>query len=155
MHLRDIPPEERPEGGYPLRAVRWYRGNALIHQPRDGLHAVGWLFTQDLRFDGWYVGLERRIRRGDDIDVVDLEPDLVVAPDRTRQWKDEESSAARTGHPAHWSEEEAEAVRAEGESPTRAAEAGRFPLDGTWCGFTPPTAWTTPQRPPRPGRTVL
>ncbi|MCD0484897.1 DUF402 domain-containing protein [Streptacidiphilus sp. ASG 303] len=110
VHLRDIPPEGRPEGGYPLRAVRWYRDNALIHQPRDGLHAVGWLFTQDLRFDGWYVDLERRIRRGDHIDVIDLEPDLVVAPDRTWRWKDEESSAARTGHPAYWSEE-AEAIR--------------------------------------------
>ncbi len=155
-HLRDVAPEARPEGGYPFRAGRWSSGHALIHQPTGAAHAVLWLFAPGRlpgarpRFRGWYVNLEHRTRRGDDLDVADHELDLLVAPDRTWRWKDEESFARMTGHPAHWTAEEAVAIRAEGERVARLAEARAFPFDGTWCDFAPPRSWTAPPAPPRP-----
>ncbi|MEU2589103.1 DUF402 domain-containing protein [Streptomyces avermitilis] len=152
-HLRDIPPEERPADGYPLRAGHWHRGNALIHQPADASHAVWWLFSSrdgSGGFSGWYVNLERHRRDADDIDVLDLELDVTVRPDRTWEWKDEESFAAKTGHPSYWTPREAEDIRAEGHRVARLAESGVFPFDGTWCDFTPPSSWALPELPLRP-----
>jgi hypothetical protein len=154
-HLRDIPPEERPANGYALQADRWRKGSALIYQPAGAGHAVWWLFsTQRLtrrpRFQEWYVNLERRARHGDDIHVRDLELDIAVAPDRSWRWKDEQSFADKTGHPAYWTAEEAAAVRDEGHRVARSAEAGRFPFDGSWCDFTPPSTWSLPELPAEP-----
>ncbi|MEE1737326.1 DUF402 domain-containing protein [Streptomyces sp. BE147] len=154
-HLRDIPPQDRPAGGYAARADRWPMGSALILQPAGAGHAVFWFFGRRHRFRGWYVNLEHRVRRGEDIDVVDQELDITVAPDRTWRWKDERSFAEKTGHPAYWSAGEAAAIRSEGERMARLAESGAFPFDGTWCDFRPPRRWRTPPLPPRPGRTVL
>ncbi|MFI8433500.1 DUF402 domain-containing protein [Streptomyces sp. NPDC079020] len=154
-HLRDIPPQDRPAGGYEAAADRWPMGSALILQPAGAGHAVFWFFGRRHRFRGWYVNLEHRVHRGEDIDVVDQELDITVAPDRTWQWKDERSFAEKTGHPAYWSAGEAVAIRSEGERVARLAEAGAFPFDGTWCDFRPPRHWRTPPLPPRPGRTVL
>ncbi|WP_424921413.1 MULTISPECIES: DUF402 domain-containing protein [unclassified Streptomyces] len=154
-HLRDIAPEARPPHGYPARAGRWPRGSALIHQPAGATHAVFWLFGRGQRFRGWYVNLEHRTHHGDDIDVADHELDVLVAPDRSRQLKDERSFAEKTGHPAYWSAQEAAAIRAEGRRVAGLAEAGAFPFDGSWCDFKPPPHWTTPARGPAPVRTVL
>ncbi|TXS16888.1 DUF402 domain-containing protein [Streptomyces sp. wa22] len=154
-HLRDIAPEARPPHGYPARAGRWPRSSALIHQPAGATHAVFWLFGRGQRFRGWYVNLEHRTHHGDDIDVADHELDVLVAPDRSRQLKDERSFAEKTGHPAYWSAQEAAAIRAEGRRVAGLAEAGAFPFDGSWCDFKPPPHWTTPARGPAPVRTVL
>ncbi|MER5555641.1 DUF402 domain-containing protein [Streptomyces sp. NPDC002793] len=154
-HLRDIPPEERPAQGYPAKAARWPMGSALIHQPAGAGHSVFWFFGRKKKFRGWYVNLEHRDHRGEDIDVADHELDITVSADRTWRWKDERSFAQKTGHPAYWSTEEATAIRAEGERVARVAESGAFPFDGTWCAFKPPSAWTTPPRGRAPERTVL
>lgn len=73
------------------------------------------------------MNLERRVHRGDDIDIADHELDINVAPDRSWQWKDEVSFAEKTGHPVYWSVDEAAAIRAEGTRVARLAEAGTFP----------------------------
>ncbi|GAA3510939.1 DUF402 domain-containing protein [Streptosporangium album] len=153
-HLRDIPPEERPEDGYPLRTGRWRPRNNLVYLPVGAAHAVWWLFSADLVFEGWYVNLEQRRQRGDAVDVIDHELDITVAPDRVWQWKDEESFAEKIGHPAYWSAEEASAVRAEGERVTGLIEAGAFPFDGSWCDFTPPATWGLPGLPTEPPRMI-
>ncbi|MFD9288626.1 DUF402 domain-containing protein [Streptomyces sp. NPDC060030] len=154
-HLRDIAPENRPPHGYPARAGRWPRGSALIHQPAGAAHAVFWFFGRGQKFRGWYVNLEHRTHHGEDIDVTDHELDVLVAPDRNWQWKDERSFAEKTGHPAYWSAKEAAAIRTEGRRLARLAETGAFPFDGSWCEFKPPPHWTTPPRGPAPVRTVL
>ena len=68
---------------------------------------------------------------------------------------DEESFAAKTGHPSYWTTREAEAIRAEGHRVARLAETGAFPFDGSWCDFTPPSSWALPELPPRPPSPVL
>ncbi|MFE4451840.1 DUF402 domain-containing protein [Streptomyces sp. NPDC056796] len=156
-HLRDIPPETRPAQGYPAKAGRWPMGSALIHQPAGAAHAVFWFFgrRRKRRFSGWYVNLEHRTHRGEDIDVSDHELDVTVSAEREWRWKDERSFAEKTGHPAYWSAAEAAAIRSEGERVARLAEAGSFPFDGSWCDFGPPPHWTAPPRGPAPLSTVL
>ncbi|MFC9249387.1 DUF402 domain-containing protein [Streptomyces sp. NPDC057136] len=154
-HLRDIPPHERPAHGYPVTADRWPMGSALIHQPSGAGHAVFWFFGRNQKFRGWYVNLEHRVHHGEDIDVADHELDVNVAPDRSWRWKDEQSFADKTDHPAYWSAGEAVAIRAEGVRVVRLAETGAFPFDGTWCDFKPPSHWRTPRRTTAPCRTVL
>ncbi|MFE9817783.1 DUF402 domain-containing protein [Streptomyces sp. NPDC005773] len=154
-HLRDIAPHERPAEGYPVVAGRWPMGSALFYQPTGAAHSVLWLFDRRQKFRGWYVNLERRVHHGADIDIADHELDINVAPDRTWQWKDEDSFAEKTGHPAYWNAEEAMAIRTEGNRVARLAEAGTFPFDGSWCDFRPPPAWRTPPRPPVPRHPLL
>lgn len=130
-------------------------GSALFYQPTGAAHSVLWLFGRRQKFRGWYVNLERRVHHGEDIDIADHELDINVAPDRTWQWKDEDSFAEKTGHPAYWNAEEATAIRTEGNRVARLAEAGTFPFDGSWCDFRPPPAWRTPPRPPVPRHPLL
>ncbi|WP_176742790.1 hypothetical protein [Streptomyces sp. MnatMP-M27] len=62
VHLRDVPPEQRPATGYPLETGHRHRGNPLIHQPSEVCHGVWWLFSSadgDGGFSGWYVNLEQ------------------------------------------------------------------------------------------------
>lgn len=145
-HLRDLP----PGGSYPLRASRWRRGGALILQPAGAGHAVWWTFTEEQEFRGWYVNLESRARSGADVRVIDQELDITVTPDRVWRWKDEESFAAKTGHPVYWTAAEAAGIRAEGERVAALVEAAAFPFDGTWCDFRPPASWTVPDLPALP-----
>jgi hypothetical protein len=146
LHLRDVDPPDRPAGGFPLVAGTWFPDSALIYQPHGAGHAVWWRFDLRGAFTGWYVNLERRERSGADITVTDLELDLVVYPDRTWEWKDAESFAAKTGHPSYWTASEAGEIRAEGERVVKLAEAGMFPFDGTHCDFSPPAHWRAPAR---------
>lgn len=154
-HLRDIDPHERPAGGFPVVAGRWPMGDALFYQPTGAAHSVLWLFGRRHKFRGWYVNLERRVHHGADIDITDHELDINVAPDRSWSWKDEQSFAEKTGHPAYWSAEEAVAIRSEGATVAQLAEAGTFPFDGSWCDFRPPSWWKTPSRPPHPRHPLL
>ncbi|WP_327304971.1 DUF402 domain-containing protein [Streptomyces sp. NBC_01298] len=145
-HLRDLP----PGSSYPLRAGRWRHGGALILQPAGAGHAVWWNFTRGQEFRSWYVTLESRVRTPDgaDVHVTDQELDITVTPDRAWEWKDEESFAAKTGHPVYWTAAEADAIRAEGVRVTRLIDSASYPFDGTWCDFRPPPGWTVPDRPP-------
>lgn len=151
-HLRDVLPEQRPADGYPLRVGEWTPRNNLVYQPVGAAHAVWWGFSADMVFKGWYVNLEQRAERDGGTDVLDQELDILVTLDREWQWKDEESFAAKIGHPAYWSSDEAERIRAEGERVTRLIEAAVFPFDGRWCDFKPPSSWGVPELAPEPPR---
>ncbi|MDT5025951.1 MAG: hypothetical protein QOE61_2377, partial [Micromonosporaceae bacterium] len=82
------------------------------------------------------------------IDIVDHHLDIVVAPDRTWRWKDEQDFAECTGVPGFWTGPEAREIRAEGLRVVAALGDGRFPFDGTWCDFRPDPTWTLPDHLP-------
>ncbi|MCX4748770.1 DUF402 domain-containing protein [Kitasatospora sp. NBC_01287] len=154
-HIRDLDPAERPPGGYPLAPDLSRPGPALIHQPHGAGHAVWWVFDHKRRFKRWYVNLEERTRQDHRILVTDLELDLVVAADRSWQWKDEESFRRKTGLPGYWTAQQAATARAEGERVAALVEAAAFPFDGTWCDYTPPADWTLPPLPAPPVGALL
>lgn len=149
-HLRDVPVDQRPVGGYPLRPGVWRPTNALIYQPAELEHAVWWLFDTDGSFAGWYVNFESRQDSEAGVDVIDHELDVVVAPDRSWQWKDQDSFEAKIGQRGYWSVEKAAEIRAHAEGVVSRVAEGRFPFDDSLHEFQPSRSWPLPPRPQRP-----
>jgi len=139
-----------------LRLGSWQGRSALILMPAGRAHSVWWLFDR-AAFSGWYVNLEARSRYWRSggsagwhgVDVVDHELDVVVAPDRSWQWKDEDDLAAVTGLDGYWDGQGSAEIRAEGRRVLADVEAARFPFDGSWCDFRPEPSWPSPLLPER------
>ena len=121
-----------------LRTVPWTDRDVVILIREGRAHTVWWLYEQG-RFTGWYVNLERpavpwvasagtAVRGG--WDTVDHALDVLVDPDGTSRWKDEDEFRWGTGRPGFWGPVEARRIRAEGEAVRAAAAAGRSPFDG-------------------------
>lgn len=121
-------------------------GRAALAVIRPGqAHAVqlhwdmpGWRFRQ------WYVNLQtpfERTTRG--IRCTDRFLDIVVAPDRTWRWKDEEEldEAVRVDR---LSTAEVAAIRAEGARVVLDIETGRSPFTDTYTQWRPDPAWKIP-----------
>ncbi len=116
--------------------------------PPESPYAVGWGFTADEQFEGWYINLQSRARRWwGGLDFRDHALDVLIASDRSWRWKDEDEFAERTGHPMFWDEADASAIRTEGERLISLAEAASFPFDGTWCRFGPDPSWAPTELP--------
>jgi Protein of unknown function (DUF402) len=129
----------------------WRGRSALIFMPTGLAHSVWWFFDGSV-FSGWYVNLEDRsefwLHDGLlGVDVEDHELDLVVSPERSWQWKDEDDLAAVTGQPGYWDEDKSAKIRAEGLRAVAAIEAAQFPFDGSWCDFSPEPSWQVPVLP--------
>ncbi|MFF3856961.1 DUF402 domain-containing protein [Micromonospora sp. NPDC002575] len=149
LGLRGVPFAEWITSSYRLALGRWSGPALLKFLPVGEAHSVWWFSDAAGRFSHWYVNLEEPGVRWDDgdvagVDMVDQDLDVVIRPDRTWEWKDEEEFAERLAFPAdYWVADEA-AVRAEGKRVIARAEAGEFPFDGTWCDFVPPPGWDVP-----------
>lgn len=132
-----------------LAVHQWDGPPVLKFLPAGAAHSVWWFRDEAGWFANWYVNLEEPGVRWDDgdvagVDVVDQDLDIVVRPDRSWSWKDEDEFTERLAFPEHyWVADEA-AVRAEGERVIKMVEAGVFPFDGTWCDFEPDPAWRVP-----------
>jgi len=151
--MRTMPFTEWVGAGTSLKHGTWNGPGVLKFLPPDSAHSVWWFRDDDDRFLCWYVNLEEPGVRWSDgevagVDIVDQDLDILVAPDRSWQWKDEGEFVERLAIPEHyWVADEA-AVRAEGDRVVKVIEAGDFPFDGTWCDYRPPPEWTSP--PPLP-----
>jgi len=137
--------------GAELRAGSWRHRSALIWMPAGRAHSVWWFFA-GADFDGWYVNLEDRSpfwRHGDSygVDLIDHELDVVVAPDRSWQWKDDAELDAVTGLPGYWDARRSAEIRDEARRCVADVVAGRFPFDGSWCDFRPDGWWPVPLLP--------
>lgn len=129
-------------------AQEWRGPGVVIVTPPQARHAIYWFFNEGGTFRFWYINLQTPARRWwGGSDIRDHALDVVVAPDRSWQWKDEDEFAERTGHPLYWSADEAARIRAEGERLIEAAVAGKYLFDGTWCDFRPDAAWRPSQLP--------
>jgi hypothetical protein len=98
------------------------------------------------RFTSWYVNLELPLAlwRDSDLaggDTVDWDLDVVIQPDRSWRYKDEEEFAQRLREPEHYWVHDEERVREAGRQVVEQVEARVFPFDGTWCDFDPPAHW--------------
>jgi hypothetical protein len=134
-------------GAAPLIRRNWRENSLLMWHPPGRAHSVWWFFREG-RFRYWYINLESPYTRGPDwIANVDHHLDVVVNPDRSWHWKDEEDLDDMTDVPGFWTAEQAAAIRAEGRRVIGIAETGAFPFDGTWCDFQPRPHWPTPRLP--------
>jgi Protein of unknown function (DUF402) len=160
--IRDMPFAEWIRQEHENVTETWRGPGLLKFVPPAGDHSVWFFRDDDGTFQNWYVNLEYRALRWDDgtvagIDVIDQDLDIVVHPDRSWEWKDEEEFGERLNYPDHyWVRDEA-TVRAEGHRIVKIIEAGGFPFDGTWTHFRPAADWPVPtalpdgwDRPPVP-----
>jgi predicted RNA-binding protein associated with RNAse of E/G family len=123
----------------PLGELTWDGSHVMVFMPPGAAYSIWWFFGPDGAFTGWYGNLEAPFTRwAGGVDTEDHALDLWFAPDRSWRWKDEDEFAARVGRPGFWSEEEAAAIRAEGERLVKLFEAAEFPFDGTWCDLAMP-----------------
>jgi hypothetical protein len=121
----------------------WTGHGVLILHPWGRPHTI-WHFWRgdDRRFAGWYVNLQDPlVRDGMRFDSHDHELDLVVRPDHSWYWKDEEQTDewVRRGR---YTREEVAAARAEGE---RVLTEWPFPTG--WEVWEPDPSWAVPELP--------
>jgi hypothetical protein len=118
----------------------------LSWHPAGRDYSIRWFFRPDGAFFGWYANLEAPAVAWRDealagLDTVDWDLDVVIHPDRSWEWKDEDEFVARLAMPdAYWVDDE-DRVRRAGKDVIELVEAGVFPFDGTWCDFRPDPAW--------------
>jgi len=150
--VRDMPFTEW--AGLPTRLEHgeWRWLSVLTLVPPGAAYSVWWIF-RDGRFTNWYVNLEEPSVAWDDgevcgLDFSDHDLDIVVEPDRSWSWKNEDELTERSALPEHYWVADSAAVRAEGARMIPLIEAGTFPFDGTWCDFRPDPRWTMPARLP-------
>jgi hypothetical protein len=137
--LHDRPLHEMKEPSLVRR--KWRHWSVLVLMPPGAAYSVWWFFSAEGAFGGWYVNLETPFtRRPEGVDTTDLVLDVVVSPDRSWEWKDEDEFAAVVGAPDYFDAATAGAIRAEGERLIELAKAGAFPFDGTHTDFRPDPA---------------
>jgi hypothetical protein len=155
--MRAMPFAEWVGQDYRVHVGSWQGPGLLKFLPATAggfaAHSVWWFRNDAGRFTNWYVNLEQPGVRWDDgdlagVDVVDQDLDVVVWPDHSWQWKDEDAFVERLAFPQHYWVSDESAVRTEGERVIELVEAGAFPFDGTWCDFTPDPAWPVPRHLP-------
>ena len=148
---QDGPPAQSDPQGTRLTRQIWTGTDVMIWMPEKKAYSVYWLWS-DGAFAGWHVNLEEPYVRWADrgcagVDTADQALDLVVRPDRSWRWKDEDEFHARTGDPLYWNSGQAAQIKATADSVVRLVETAQFPFDGTWCGFRPDASWTVPALP--------
>lgn len=72
----------------------WERTHRLRFVREGDAHTIELFWDEDWRFAGWYVNLQAPlVVQGGRFDTTDLELDIVVRPDRTWEWKDNDGFA--------------------------------------------------------------
>ena len=90
-------------------------------------------------FRGWKVDVVTPVQRSEyGYDSVDQLLDIIVRPDRSYYWKDEEQLASMVSK-GFYTIKEAEEIRQAGEEVVPLIEAGQSPFDDSWTDW-----WPTP-----------
>ena len=139
---RDVPLEERYLGPWGAERRTW-EGAGLTIVARDGASYAVWVFTHDDDiFRGWYINLEQPWTRTDrGFDTRDHTLDIVIDPDGSWRWKDEDELEAAVLQ-GHHLREEADAIQSEGER-----VLAEWPLPTGWEDWRPPADWEPAQLP--------
>jgi hypothetical protein len=141
-----------PPNWQPVRQLTdalWRRDTLRLMYP--GAHHSVWVSWasegSERRFHGYYINMEEPFRRTEiGFDTNDHTLDVVVAPDRSWEWKDKQELAARIQQGVY-SAEFAAAVRAEGERLVAALERNAPPFSDGWERWLPPSEWRIPGLP--------
>lgn len=131
-----------------LREHVWRRTQVLRLSSFGAAHSV------DVQWDAgtgahlcWYVNLQEPLRRTAlGFDTRDQALDLVVRPDRTWAWKDEDHLEVATER-GRFTPQQAAAIRAEGERVLESVERWGSPFCDGWESWRPSVAWPVPTLP--------
>lgn len=146
---RSMPLRERERKIASLADGTWRHNHTLmLHEP----HRLGavWLFwaEADWSFQGYYVNLQAPLEASPaGFDTADYLLDIVVAPDLSWRWKDEDEFAIAIEHELI-SPVLLHAVRAEGRRFIQEIEAGQWPFGHGLETWRPEAGWDVPTLPP-------
>jgi hypothetical protein len=113
----------------------------------DSWHATWVSFLADGSHLGWYVNFQEPLERtADGIQAMDLMLDIIVSPDRTWHWKDQDEFDAVVAA-GLYSDATVRAVREEAQSVIHQIENQSAPFDEQWLKWRPPDEWTIPSLP--------
>lgn len=148
--IRDVPMSQRFDYYRHGRATRLdtWRGQGILGIVPPDLPWSVWLFwTEDWEFSGWYVNLESVQEHSEGESVTeDHILDLIVAPDRSVVWKDEdELKAAVLGR--RFTDEQADQIRSDGRAATAVVAAWGAPFCDGWESWRPDPSWPVPALP--------
>lgn len=146
---RVIPPGDFPGMAKEYVVEEWRPSPILLVIRPGDAHAVhhnwalpGWEFQR------WYVNLQDPVERWErGFRTTDQFLDVVVQPDLTWRWKDEDELAKAVAV-GRLGADEADAIRREGERVVDDIIARREPFDGRWRDWRPDPDWTVPELPP-------
>lgn len=126
----------------------WHTNNILKLYEPDTWCAIWCMWrASDWDFRCWYIDFQAPLRRaGSGLVLKDLSLDIVVAPDLTWRWKDEDHFAARQAA-GFIRPEEASAVRAEAKRIIGRIESHSAPFNEPWPQWRPEGAWPVPRLP--------
>ncbi len=133
-------------GSWVLKEHARYNHTLSLYEPGTG-YCIELFWKPDWDFIGWYVNLEdpfRRTRTG--IDTCDLALDIVVAPDFSWHWKDEDDFAEMQERGLISAGRAAE-IRANGERAIERIATRANPLNEQWPAWRPDSSWTVPRLP--------
>ncbi len=139
-----------PPGGWPFAdAHPWepkeeWTGHGLLvlHRPGDAYTTWHFWEGEERRFACWYVNLQEPLRRdGHAFDTQDQELDIVISPDGSWTWKDEQALADWVGR-GRFTAEEVAAIRREGER-----VVAEWPFPTGWEEWEPDPSWPVPELP--------
>ncbi len=121
---------------------------SILSLMREGdWHAIWVSWLPDGTHWGWYVNLQRPFTRTElGFETMDLALDVIVDPDRTWRWKDEDELQTFVERDV-FEEEIAERVRDEGLRVIARAERNEPPFSEPWPDWRPDPAWTMPELP--------
>jgi uncharacterized protein len=122
---------------------RWYGGRLMIWEAGSS-HSIYVTWSDDGEFLGWYANLEDPWKTGAlGFDATDHLLDVVIRPDRTWSWKDENhlAGAVQVGL---FTREQARAIRDEGERVIARVESWAAPFDERWETWRPDPEWLVP-----------
>ncbi len=145
---REIPfvERERMIGG--LAPKTWRVNNALVLTRPNWLSAISLFWRAETGdFVGYYGNIQAplvRTERG--FDSADYLLDVVIDPDLTTRWKDEDEWDEARAH-GMMEPDLLDAVRAEGERIMAMAAARAWPFDGTLVGWQADPTWPVPELP--------
>ncbi len=145
---RVIRPEDVGELRMDLVDDVWTGTNRLFIFPPARAYCVHVIWSEpDWAFQGWYVNLQSPIERFDaGIESEDLFLDIVVNPDRSWRWKDEDElvEAVLVGR---LDADRARDIRAEGERVATMIDAGEWPFTPEAAMWRPEPEWPIPELP--------
>jgi Protein of unknown function (DUF402) len=133
-------------GEWVFRDAEWDVDTLWLMHAGDW-HAVWVSWLDDGTHWGWYVNLQEPFRRTKlGFETMDLVLDLIIDPDGTWRWKDEDELAAfaRRGLVDRKTED---FLRAEGHRVLARAERNEPPFSEPWLEWRPDPAWDTPELP--------
>jgi len=125
-------------------APKTWKRHALVTTTPASASAIRTWWTEDWAFGGWYVNLQEPLHRTPTGFVTeDHFLDILIAPDLTWTWKDEDELdlAVERGR---LTVAKADAIRIEGERVIDLVERAAFPFDGSLTDWRPEIAWPLP-----------